>query len=144
MFLKSRNGDVAARLVGEKRSGHALYLSAWFCALNYAFDIHSANLSTATSVCGMKSALFYKLKSARPSRILVISVQWIATRWQAVPWRSRAITKSPADGLVFERLSTRSMPEQFGISEHHSSHSYAVCPSFPNRGLSYIRQEVLE
>src|SRR5215467_5794398 len=100
-------------------------------------------LSTATSVCGA-SAVFHKLKSAHPFRILVIAVQWIAARWQAVPGRSRAITESPANGLVFGRLSTRSMPEQFGISEHHSSHPYTVCPPFTNRGVSYIRQKVLE
>src|SRR5262249_3782858 len=80
----------------------------------------------------------------RKFRILVVTVQRIASRRQTLPRCRRAIAERPANALVLDGFPRARIAENLRIRQNHSSHPHAVRPSCAHRRLRHIRQKILQ
>ena len=71
-------------------------------------------------------------------------VERIASGGQAVARRGGAIAEGPANPLVLKRLPFDSVPQYFGIGQHHPPQANRIDPSLAHRGLRHVRQEILQ
>src|ERR1700688_4561060 len=84
------------------------------------------------------------LEAQRHVRLLVVSVQWIASGDQAIARRRGAVAESPTNPLTLNRPSLQRVPQYLGIGQYHPSQADRIDPTDAYGRLRHVRQVILQ
>src|SRR5262249_7030 len=74
----------------------------------------------------------------------VVVIERITAGRQSVAWRGSAITECAADKFVFQLAPSQPVPENFRVTQAHPPQADAIHPTFAQRPLRHVREEILE
>src|SRR5690349_11240319 len=107
MLPSASYGNKAAAIPSTRRRGFWRFNSASM------FNLFPIGLLCCLSLCRW---IFYLLQLLGHLRLLVIAVEWIASRDQTIARRRGAVAKSTTDALALDLLSVQRIPEQLWVT----------------------------
>src|SRR6185503_8303713 len=117
------------------------------CASRRAMCAPMMPVPMSATLRGMRSArdrLLHRGELLELRRLLVVRVERIAARDDAVARRRGAVAEGAAVALLVRRAALEDVERQFRIGEHHAPQADEIDPAAADHRLRHVREEVLQ